>query len=415
LAKRHATAFGDPLQCCSTVRTVENYKVALNFLRDNPSETSFQGIKRNSVFNQLNSFHVTTGLSPCIGHDLFEGVICYDLALCLNYFVKSRWFTYEILNSRIQQFEYIGSDAANKPAEVPTSGDRLGGQAIQNWTLLRFLPLIMMDKLVNEADEVWHFVVLMIHLTALICASRISKAQVAYMNLLIDEYLHARYLLFPSVPLRPKHHYISHYASLTLKFGPLVRLWTMRFESKHSYFKQCIRSAQNFKNVTGMLAERHQLFQAYQLRGTFFRSEIELNSSTAFHADLYCAEVQEAVRCFAFTPSNTVVTDKVTLKGSMFCKSCYAVISHVDMHMQRTVTANCIMLVLIQNGTPFFVARRYQTVVQENLGALRIDSASERVVCFAASSMVQDHPLYAYRVRGDLFIVLKTALFDNAQ
>jgi len=189
---------------------------------DNPGETSFEGIKRDSVFNQLTSFHVTTGLPPCIGHDLFEGVICYDLALCLNYFVKAGWFTYEIINGRIQQFEYTGSDAANKPAEVPASGNRLGGQAIQNWILLRFLPLIIGDKLMNKGDAIWQFVLLRIQMTALICASRLSHAQVAYMKLLIDEYLHARYVLFPDVHLRPKHHYISHYASLTLKFGPLV-------------------------------------------------------------------------------------------------------------------------------------------------------------------------------------------------
>ena len=158
LAKRHA-AIENPLDC-SAERTVGNYKQAVDFLRDNPDETSYQGIKRDSVFNQLSSFHVTTGLPPCLGHDLFEGVICYDLAICIKYFVQSKWLTYEILNGRVQRFEFVGSDNANKPAEISVNGDRLGGQAVQNWTLLRFLPLIIGDKVPKKEDDVWQFVLL---------------------------------------------------------------------------------------------------------------------------------------------------------------------------------------------------------------------------------------------------------------
>ncbi|KAL7297210.1 hypothetical protein TKK_0009616 [Trichogramma kaykai] len=39
-----------------------------------------KGIKFNSIFNQLKYYHVCApGLPPWIGHDLFEGVIAYDL------------------------------------------------------------------------------------------------------------------------------------------------------------------------------------------------------------------------------------------------------------------------------------------------------------------------------------------------
>ena len=52
------------------------------------------GVKFASVFNELNHFHVCQpGLPPCLGHDLFEGVVSYDMALCLKYFVKDKkWF-----------------------------------------------------------------------------------------------------------------------------------------------------------------------------------------------------------------------------------------------------------------------------------------------------------------------------------
>jgi len=69
------------------------------------------------------------------------------------------------------------------------------------------------------------------------------------MHVLVEDYVDRRLCLFPHVGLRPKHHYLLHYASLTAKFGPLMHLWTMRFESKHSYFKRCIRYSRNFVNV----------------------------------------------------------------------------------------------------------------------------------------------------------------------
>lgn len=53
-----------------------------------------RGIKVNSIFNTLESFHVTQpGLPPCLGHDLFEGVLSYDLALYLKNIIKKKKHT----------------------------------------------------------------------------------------------------------------------------------------------------------------------------------------------------------------------------------------------------------------------------------------------------------------------------------
>jgi len=52
-------------------------------------------------------------------------------------------------------------------------------------------------------------------------------------------------------------------SSFFLRFGPLVRHWTMRFEAKHSYFKQLAHSMGNFINLSYSLAMRHQQYQCY--------------------------------------------------------------------------------------------------------------------------------------------------------
>ncbi|RXN37846.1 Prolyl-tRNA synthetase associated domain-containing 1 [Labeo rohita] len=47
------------------------------------------------------------GLPPCLEHDIFEGVLSYDVALYLKYFIKKKqWLTYSVLNRRIKQFKY---------------------------------------------------------------------------------------------------------------------------------------------------------------------------------------------------------------------------------------------------------------------------------------------------------------------
>lgn len=78
-----------------------------------------RSVKVNSVFNTLESFHVCQpGPPPCQGHDIFEGVLAYDVAL-LQYFIKKKkWITDSLLNRRIKQFKYKGFDALTKRCQL---------------------------------------------------------------------------------------------------------------------------------------------------------------------------------------------------------------------------------------------------------------------------------------------------------
>lgn len=119
-------------------------------------------------------------------------------------------------------------------------------------------------------NQTWNLVLQLKEIVSLICAPAISAGQIAYLRVVIDEYLHFRKQAFPGPPLKPKHHYVSHYPELIIRFGPLICLWTLRFESKHTYFKQCARKQRNFKNLCSSLVERHQLLQAYLNAGKLF-------------------------------------------------------------------------------------------------------------------------------------------------
>lgn len=105
---------------------------------------------------------------------------CCDVALYIKYFVKKKWFTYPIFNRRIRQFKYNGLDALTKPCEVSLHGTKLAGQAIQNLIFLRLLPVILGDRVLDPADEVWQLTLQLKDIVELICAQKISVTGCLY-------------------------------------------------------------------------------------------------------------------------------------------------------------------------------------------------------------------------------------------
>ncbi|KAF3842222.1 hypothetical protein F7725_024173 [Dissostichus mawsoni] len=71
----------NPLLLTSIRITAQSYQSHLQDLKISDTN-SVCGIKSDSPFNQLGHFHVCQpGLPPCLGHDMFEGIVSYDLAL----------------------------------------------------------------------------------------------------------------------------------------------------------------------------------------------------------------------------------------------------------------------------------------------------------------------------------------------
>ena len=134
------------------------------------------------------------------------------------------------------------------------------------------LPFLLKDNIQNPINnDVWKLVR---EIVGYICAPKISSDQVAELNMIIHEYLLERTVLFPDDPIKPKHHYLLHYPKLILQLGPMIRLWTLIFESKHTFFKECSRKLKNFKHLTSTIANRHQLLQAYYHAGDLFPANI---------------------------------------------------------------------------------------------------------------------------------------------
>lgn len=74
---------------------------------------------------------------------------------------------------------------------------KLSGQANQNWNFLRLLPVLIGNKMQNPEDDVWQLTLQLKDIVDMNCAQKISSSQVAYLDIVIQEYLESIKCLFP--------------------------------------------------------------------------------------------------------------------------------------------------------------------------------------------------------------------------
>lgn len=393
-----------------TQRTVENYNAAIRHLEQEHSVlNNINGIKFNSAFNSLKYYHVCApGLPPCLGHDIFEGVGDYDLAMILKNLVNVKgWLTYAELNQRINLFPYLGTDAASKPCQVNVSGGRLGGQAAQNWCLIRLLPVIICDVVgtENEDDPVWQLFLLLHDIVEIVCAPKLKDSDIAYLSILIDEYLEDRLSCFPDEKLKPKHHFLKHYPKLILQFGPLIHLWTLRFESKHCYFKRCIRSAQNFKNVCQTMSEKHQLLQSYKQASPYFQHRVEVTKSIPLISDTYNQGIQTAIKMCQIADSAEVSLE-VVIKGTHYKKGHYVVLGKSE----NGLLFGEIQFIILNPCTQvYFLVQEFKSQLSKSLHVYTLlhNSTPTSFQCIESSKLISYVPLNGYKKGKSLFIPLK--------
>lgn len=126
------------------------------------------------------------------------------------------------------------------------------------------LPFLIGPK-IPEHDSAWQVLLDLKQIVELVVAQVHSDESIAYLESKISDHRQRYQEVFPEKKLIPKHHYLEHYPQLIGCFGPLVALWTMRYEAKHSFFKKVIKHTSCFKNVPLTLAVKHQFMIGYHL------------------------------------------------------------------------------------------------------------------------------------------------------
>ncbi len=367
------------------------------------------GVKKECVFTKhLEHFCVTSGYPPDILHNLLEGLVPIELAQCLSFLVSKKYFTVETLNKSIATFPYTGTDKTNKPHVMPhniASRNTIGGNGHENWTLLRLLPL-MLGHLIPEDELAWQVLLDLKDIVELAVARFHTDDTIAYLECKITEHRQKYTELFPGVVLRPKHHFVEHYAELIKLYGPLVGQWTMRYEAKHSFFKQVSWHTKCFKNVPLSLAVKHQLMISYYMRPcSLQKPDFEAHDISTVSVDVLNQAAAEKIKLRYPSASEVHLTNSVISKGVEFKNGMV-----VAQGSTSGLPDFCeILQICLVQERMCFIVKRMTSWYREHYRAFEIHATSD-ITLLEVADLTDPYPLAAYSIESMRMVTLKRFL-----
>lgn len=376
---------------------------------------SYRAVKyRPSPFNSPETnFHVSSpATAVCISHDLHEGLVKIVVARVLNYCINEKqWFDFATLNRRIKSFKCKGSDKRDAPKPLKNI-DQLNGNAVQNWNFLRLLPFIIGDLIQDPKDEVWQTYLQLKEICEYVSAPKISLSQVAYLRHIIRSFINNLKRL-PAVftkCLIPKLHFLCHYPDLIALYGPLIRLFTLRYESRHVIFKRIMRMCKNYINVTKTLATKYMCHFAYDHASGLIPADIIYDPSTSSYINIKnLSEAKRAVFKGGFDAERTEALDSIVVKGIEYKKGLHLVLnSNMD---SSSFEVGCIDLIFLDDSNNVSFLLEVKEAVNSFQGYYCLQSPSVASFKLTRHEDVNDYyPLPSYYLRGHECLSLKHSI-----
>ncbi|CAF1362972.1 unnamed protein product [Rotaria sordida] len=231
-----------------------------------------QGVVDVSPFSKLIGFHATTSLPNDLMHDFNEGLCSQILLAMIKEASTKRILSYGDVEDRLMSFEYGLNDKSNKPP-------------------------ILRKKHLNKGKivDTKEIYICLREIISHLYASPFRKSWLPYLHSLTVRFQSLMVHLLPNLVIS-KVHLITHYAKQVEMYGPPIRHWCMRFESKHQIFKQLAVKSNNFKNILYTLSKRHQLRQCLLLSlSNYYKMINEGYSSTERNLYALPADVREDI------------------------------------------------------------------------------------------------------------------------
>lgn len=386
-------------------RTKEDYASHVETVKENPHLTQVFGVKQLCpLTDKLNHFHFVSGYPPDVLHDLFEGVVPRELALCFHVFIKRKYFSLSELNNLILQFPFKGSDKVNSPHAIPQNyinRKTIGGNAHENWALISFLPLIVGCQIPPE-DSTWNLLLTLKDIVELAVSPFHTAESIAYLDFKISEHRERFFDVFPEETLTPKHHFLEHYPALIEKHGPLVGVWTMRFEAKHRFFKRVVRQTSNFKNVLLTLSVRHQMMMAYHNHTNVGQPNFCVTRVSVMPVELLHSGIQKVLREKSPLLSCAQLANTVTCHGTRYT---------VGMILCCGSTGGLpdfwgIIQMIILDEKVHFIVKNQVAWYMEHLRSFQLEDGG-KVALYEQHQLTDFYPLVAYKVGGRRLVTLK--------
>lgn len=187
-------------------------------------------------------------------------------------------------------------------------------------TFVRYFALMVGDY-VPRNDPVWEFFLIFREIVDIVTAPTVNRNIVEYLRVLITEH-HEMYTSLFDDNLKPKHHYMIHYPDLMLILGPLINIWSTRWESAHRPPKQYAHLTNSRVDLPKTLAIKMQLKLCYRLfsRKQFVKKPVwgprAFNGASLHVLDnypLFFSKLPSALR-----QSGTVTIRWIEIKGTKY-------------------------------------------------------------------------------------------------
>lgn len=242
----------------SELRTLAKYANSLQVLKKcaKVDYKQTKGIKTDCVLNKLTNFHVVKNYCMDSMHDIPEGVILFLLQHILNYCIENKIFTESALVAKIQYFDFGRLHQKVVPSNLMLNKHSLNQNASQSMCLFHHIPFILRDY-EDRLKPIWDCMISLKKIVQILYSKKLTETDITVLRRAVSDHLFAIQKNF-GVKLLPKHHNLTHYATVIRAIGPLECHTTIRFEAKHQTFKQIAKNNKNFKDIPKTLATKHQ-------------------------------------------------------------------------------------------------------------------------------------------------------------
>ncbi|XP_055605921.1 uncharacterized protein LOC129754079 isoform X1 [Uranotaenia lowii] len=263
-----------------------NHDVIIN----QPSES---GICGNSVFNELNFFHVTENKTVDAMHDLFSNGVCkYGIIEVLDYLIyMKKYFSLEILNKRKREIAnvIVENELKRMPDAIEVYNTNKKRKSVslrmtssETQVFIYYFTFII-GQYVPHYDNVWNYCKALVKLTELCLLHCYSPADITELRKEIEKH-HAMYLELFKQDLKPKHHFIVHYPTVISASGPVVDMMCFRNEAKHKGFKQYSHIINSRKKICYTLGIKASLqFSNDVFKKNFFSENVNEDNYQMFN------------------------------------------------------------------------------------------------------------------------------------
>ena len=150
------------------------------------------GITGSGCLFDIPAFSLTKCIMQDPMHLLLEGILRYELSCLLTELIEVKhYFTLQVLNQRIEQFDYSREEKRDRPQAIDKSHLKPGSVFAQSaqsmWVLVKNLPFLV-GGLIEEGDEHWRCFLLLLQITVLSVSSVASPYTMKTLKYIIVEH-----------------------------------------------------------------------------------------------------------------------------------------------------------------------------------------------------------------------------------